>query len=75
MPASMLLATSPQLTGIGGRYFEDCNEAPVVHDSSGWIEGVAPWALDPTIAERLWTVCPAGSTAFDQVLPAAVSAL
>ena len=24
------LATSPQLEGIGGRYFEDCNEAPVV---------------------------------------------
>ena len=26
---SVLLATSPQLAGIGGRYFEDCNEAAV----------------------------------------------
>jgi hypothetical protein len=40
----------------GGCYFEDCNEALVVHDSSGWIEGVAPWALDPSNAERLWDV-------------------
>jgi NAD(P)-dependent dehydrogenase (short-subunit alcohol dehydrogenase family) len=53
---SVLLATSPLLNGIGGRYFEDCNEALVVDDSSGWIEGVAPWALDPANAERLWEV-------------------
>ena len=26
---SVLLATSPLLDGVGGRYFEDCNEAPV----------------------------------------------
>jgi NAD(P)-dependent dehydrogenase (short-subunit alcohol dehydrogenase family) len=26
---SVLLATSPRLQDIGGRYFEDCNEAPV----------------------------------------------
>jgi len=26
---SVLLATSPDLAGIGGRYFEDCNEAQV----------------------------------------------
>jgi hypothetical protein len=25
---SVLLATSPELEGIGGRYFDDCNEAP-----------------------------------------------
>ena len=53
---SVLLATSPLLDGTGGRYFEDGNEAEVVHDSSGWIEGVAPWALDPGNAERLWDV-------------------
>jgi NAD(P)-dependent dehydrogenase (short-subunit alcohol dehydrogenase family) len=52
---SVLLATSPQLEGIGGRYFEDCNEATVVNrrDEYG-ISGVAPYALDPANAERLW---------------------
>lgn len=30
---SVLLATSPALTGIGGRYFEDCQEAEVVPES------------------------------------------
>ena len=52
---SVLLATSPQLDGIGGRYFEDCNEATVVNrrDEYG-ISGVAPYALDPANAERLW---------------------
>jgi NAD(P)-dependent dehydrogenase (short-subunit alcohol dehydrogenase family) len=54
---SVLLATSPQLEGIGGRYFEDCNEAPVIHrrDEAG-IGGVAPYALDVGNAERLWDV-------------------
>ncbi len=52
---SVLLATSPQLEGIGGRYFEDCHEARVL-ESRGeiGIEGVAPYALDPANAERLW---------------------
>lgn len=55
---SVLVATSPQVEGIGGRYFEDCNEAEVltreaVGTSSG---GVAPFALDPDAAERLWTL-------------------
>jgi hypothetical protein len=45
-------AGSPRLRGVAGRYFEDGNEARVVHDSSGWIEGVAPWAIDPVTAER-----------------------
>ena len=27
---SVLVATSPQLDGIGGRYFEDCNQARVL---------------------------------------------
>jgi NAD(P)-dependent dehydrogenase (short-subunit alcohol dehydrogenase family) len=53
---SALLAASPLLNGIGGRYFEDCNEAPVVRrrpvDFSG---GVAPYALDPANADRLWS--------------------
>jgi NAD(P)-dependent dehydrogenase (short-subunit alcohol dehydrogenase family) len=54
---SVLVAGSPLLKGIGGRYFEDCNEAPVVRkrpvDFGG---GVAPYALDPANAERLWSI-------------------
>ncbi len=51
---SVLLATSPRLEGIGGRYFEDCNEAPVF-EAPG-VRGVAAYALDPEAAERLWQV-------------------
>jgi NAD(P)-dependent dehydrogenase (short-subunit alcohol dehydrogenase family) len=52
---SVLLATSPQLEGIGGRYFEDCNEAPTVTRREG-SRGVAAYALDAGNAERLWDV-------------------
>jgi NAD(P)-dependent dehydrogenase (short-subunit alcohol dehydrogenase family) len=53
---SVLLATSPHLEGIGGRYFEDCNEADVLaeRETSDGMHGVAPYALDPVNAERLW---------------------
>jgi NAD(P)-dependent dehydrogenase (short-subunit alcohol dehydrogenase family) len=53
---SVLAATSPQLEGIGGRYFEDCNEAPVVEPDSSQSSGsgVASYAVDHTNAERLW---------------------
>jgi NAD(P)-dependent dehydrogenase (short-subunit alcohol dehydrogenase family) len=53
---SVLVATSPQLDGIGGRYFEDCNQAPVLDPdvSSTTISGVAAYALDPANANRLW---------------------
>ena len=54
---SVLLAASPLVDGIGGRYFEDCNESPVVterpNDFSG---GVAPYALDSDDAARLWDI-------------------
>ncbi|OBB33285.1 oxidoreductase [Mycolicibacterium peregrinum] len=52
---SVLLAASPLLEGVGGRYFDDCNEATVVdrRDEFG-ISGVAPYALDPANAQRLW---------------------
>jgi len=55
---SVLVATSPQLEGIGGRYFEDCNEAEIVPpgDPSAAASGVAPYALDPDAAERLWAL-------------------
>lgn len=49
---TVLIAVHPLLDGIGGRYFEDCNEAgPAVSGISG---GVAPYALDPVTAKRLW---------------------
>jgi NAD(P)-dependent dehydrogenase (short-subunit alcohol dehydrogenase family) len=51
---SVLLAASPLVDGVSGRYFEDCEEAvPFV---PGVRRGVAKWALDPVLAERLWTV-------------------
>jgi NAD(P)-dependent dehydrogenase (short-subunit alcohol dehydrogenase family) len=51
---SVLLATWPGLEGIGGRYFEDCNEAEVVDRRGTGMSGVAAYALDPGNAERLW---------------------
>jgi NAD(P)-dependent dehydrogenase (short-subunit alcohol dehydrogenase family) len=54
---SALLATSPLLDGVGGRYFEDCREAEVVTSRPpGAIRGVAPYALDRSNADRLWEV-------------------
>jgi len=52
---SVLLAASPLLEGVGGRYFENCNEARVLREKPELFGGgVAPWALDPGNAERLW---------------------
>ena len=55
---SVFVATSPLLTGIGGRYFEDCNEAEVVDPQIGHErqKGVADYALDPEVAAQLWDV-------------------
>jgi NAD(P)-dependent dehydrogenase (short-subunit alcohol dehydrogenase family) len=55
---SVLVATSPQLEGIGGRYFEDCNEAAVVDTSTSDAprSGVAAYAVDRGNAKRLWDV-------------------
>jgi NAD(P)-dependent dehydrogenase (short-subunit alcohol dehydrogenase family) len=51
---SVLLAASPLLDGVGGRYFEDCNEAEP--NRPGSRRGVAAFALDPAAAARLWQV-------------------
>ncbi len=51
---SVLVATSPLLDGVGGRYFEDCNEAE--SGVQGPRHGVAAYALDPAAAARLWEV-------------------
>jgi hypothetical protein len=61
---SVFVATSPLLEGIGGRYFVDCNEAPVVHRSSTDREGtgVAAYALDAANATRLWELSEATFT-------------
>jgi NAD(P)-dependent dehydrogenase (short-subunit alcohol dehydrogenase family) len=51
---SVLVATRPELEGVGGRYFEDCNEAlPYDPEVRG---GVTAYALDPEAAARLWQV-------------------
>jgi NAD(P)-dependent dehydrogenase (short-subunit alcohol dehydrogenase family) len=49
---SALLAASPLVEGVGGRYFEDCNEAEPHRE--GTRSGVAAYALDPDAAARLW---------------------
>ena len=54
---SVLVATSTQLAGIGGRYFVDCMEAPVVGPNFAAAPrgvGVAAYALDPGNAAQLW---------------------
>jgi NAD(P)-dependent dehydrogenase (short-subunit alcohol dehydrogenase family) len=55
---SVFVATSPLLTGIGGRYFEDCHEAAIVDPEVGHErqQGVAAYALDPKVATQLWDV-------------------
>ncbi len=51
---SVFLAASPLVDGIGGRYFEDCQEAEVLKERPSWGGGVSPYALDPGNAEKLW---------------------
>jgi hypothetical protein len=49
-------ATSPQLDGMGGVYCEDCDVARVVPADAVAPGGVRPWAVDPLLAERLWSL-------------------
>ena len=51
---SVLLAESPLVEGVSGKYFEDCNEAGP--NQPGTRRGVAAHALDPNAAARLWEV-------------------
>jgi NAD(P)-dependent dehydrogenase (short-subunit alcohol dehydrogenase family) len=53
---SILLATSPLLANIGGKYFENCNEAPVVAERPANYTGVAAYSLDKANADRLWNI-------------------
>ena len=47
-------AVSPQLSGKGGVYCEDCDIAPMVSADSNLYSGVRPWAVDKAAAEALW---------------------
>ena len=55
---SVLLAGSPLLAGVSGRYFQDGNQAEVVDrepfDFDLPAGGVAAYAVDPAAASRLW---------------------
>ncbi|MFC1429822.1 SDR family NAD(P)-dependent oxidoreductase [Streptacidiphilus sp. N1-3] len=53
---SVLLAASPTVAGVTGRYFEDCAPAEPVAERAGAVAGVAPYAVDPENAARLWAV-------------------
>jgi NAD(P)-dependent dehydrogenase (short-subunit alcohol dehydrogenase family) len=47
-------ATSPQLTGMGGVYCEDCDIAELVPADDTTAGGVREYAVDPGQAARLW---------------------
>lgn len=51
---SVLLAASPLVEGVTGRYFEDCREAGP--HTPGVRRGVADYAIDPDNARRLWAL-------------------
>ncbi len=53
---SVLLAASPDVEGVTGRYYEDCAEATQVTERGTHTGGVAPYALDPNNADRLWQI-------------------
>jgi hypothetical protein len=54
----VLVAASPKLEGVGGRYFQDCNEAEVIDrqpfEPDLPASSVAAYAIDPDNASRLW---------------------
>lgn len=52
---SVWAAARPELDGIGGVYCEDC-EVSLPQGEAAGNKGVAPWAMDPDAAERLWTL-------------------
>ena len=49
---SVLLAASPLVAGVTGRYYEDCQ--PAVPYVPGVWRGVAAYAMDPDRAAQLW---------------------
>jgi NAD(P)-dependent dehydrogenase (short-subunit alcohol dehydrogenase family) len=53
---SVLLAASPDVEGVTGRYYEDCAAAQVIQERVGHTGGVAPYVLDLDNADRLWQI-------------------
>ena len=52
---TVLLAASPLLEGVTGRYFEDNSESePMDGGPEFTMTGVARWSIDPENADRLW---------------------
>jgi NAD(P)-dependent dehydrogenase (short-subunit alcohol dehydrogenase family) len=49
------LATAPELADVGGRYFEECQQA-VPWTAEDPAVGVKTYAVDPDNAQRLWRV-------------------
>ncbi len=52
---SVWCATSTKLDGMGGVYCEDVDIALPVAAEATTLWGVRPWAIDASLAERLWT--------------------
>jgi len=52
---SVFAATAPELEGRGGLYLEDCHVAQV-NDAPDALDGVKSYAIDPALAERLWSL-------------------
>lgn len=56
---TIVAAVRPELAHTGGHYLDDAQEAYTVPDDADLADhphGVKAWALDPSAAERLWTV-------------------
>jgi NAD(P)-dependent dehydrogenase (short-subunit alcohol dehydrogenase family) len=57
---SVAVATSPDLSGVTGHYFEDCRPSQLIPEGTpdipGHARGVAWYALDPARAQRLWAL-------------------
>ncbi|MEH1168496.1 hypothetical protein V6V47_24230 [Micromonospora sp. CPCC 205539] len=51
---SVLLAASPEVDAVTGRYFEDANEAVLIAERTDGRSGVLPYALNEKDADRLW---------------------
>jgi NAD(P)-dependent dehydrogenase (short-subunit alcohol dehydrogenase family) len=52
---SVWAATAPELAGVGGLYFEDCQQSRPF-DPANPIKGVTDYSLDPVNADRLWEI-------------------
>ncbi len=53
---SVWCATNAQLDGQGGVYCEDCDIAVAVPADDKGFSGVRPWATDPALADKLWSL-------------------